>query len=83
MASTQEACWGGKSPQVSETTKAAKRDASGLFQRVFTHPRPTAVIAKNSALDTLFRLNDNCAAAELGRHYGPRGLAAEPWPRTI
>jgi hypothetical protein len=29
------------------------------------------------------RLNDDCAAAELGRHYGPRGLAAEPLSRTI
>ena len=39
--------------------------------------------AGDAGLDTLFRLNDDCAAAELGRHYGPWGLAAEPWPRTI
>ena len=32
---------------------------------------------------TLFRLNDHCASAELGHHHGPRGLAAEPWPRTV
>src|ERR1700730_16330951 len=38
---------------------------------------------RNSVLDTLFRMNDDCAPAELGRHYGPRGLAAEPWPRTV
>ena len=24
-----------------------------------------------------------CAGAEGGRHYGPRKLAAEPWPRTV
>jgi hypothetical protein len=33
--------------------------------------------------DTLFCLNDDYAAAEIGCNYGPRGLAAEPWPRTI
>src|ERR1700747_2030906 len=34
-------------------------------------------------LDTLFSLNDDRVRTELGRHYGHRGLAAEPWPRTV
>jgi hypothetical protein len=35
------------------------------------------------ALDRTLHLDDHERPAELGRHHGRRGLAAEPWPRTI
>ena len=34
---------------------------------------------RGSALDTSYDLNDPVIGEQLGRHHGPRGLAARPW----
>jgi hypothetical protein len=36
-----------------------------------------------AVLDTLFRPEDDAQPCQFGRRNGNRGLAAEPWPRTI
>jgi hypothetical protein len=65
--------------------KLAGRPSNSTF-RWIRFPRWVGVRCPNTdepALDTLYRSVDHACWKDLGRRHGHRGLAAEPWPRTV
>ena len=54
-----------------------RRDFFGALSLLGRSPQPAMPVIGDLSGANL------CARAELGRHHGPWGLAAEPWPRAI